>query len=97
MNRDADVNVPMAPELGLFLDECYYTAYNSKFKNTHEEITQKGYEKEIQQFKQDVLYAHIATQEVRDGTMALWLHSLNDRNFPDFVTARESESVASVK
>lgn len=86
--RENDVNTPMAPELGLFLDECYYTAYNRKFGRSHEELTQKGYEEMIQKFKHDVIYPHIATTEAKDGTMALWLHSLNDRHYPYFETHR---------
>lgn len=89
-NRDTDVNVPMAPELGLFLDECFYTGYNKKFKNTHDEVSQKVFEKEIADFKREVIYSHIQLIEVKDGTMVMWLHSLNDRNYPDFVTAREA-------
>ncbi|CAM6040648.1 unnamed protein product [Sphagnum compactum] len=54
LRRDTDVNVPMAPELGLFLDECFYTGYNKKFKNTHDEVSQKGFEKEIANFKREV-------------------------------------------
>jgi tRNA pseudouridine38-40 synthase len=84
------LNVPMAPELDLFLDECFYTGYNKKFKNTHDEVSQKGFEKEIANFKREVIYSHIQLTEVKDGTMVMWLHSLNDRNYPDFVTAREA-------
>ncbi|CAK9861269.1 unnamed protein product [Sphagnum jensenii] len=90
LQRDTDVNVPMPPELGLFLDECFYTGYNKKFKNTHDEVSQKGFEKEIADFKREVIYSHIQLTEVKDGTMVMWLHSLNDRNYPDFVTAREA-------
>ena len=28
------VPTPMAPEIGLFLDECYYEAYNTRFVGT---------------------------------------------------------------
>lgn len=93
VRRENDVTTPMAPELGLFLDECFYTAYNKKFSNSHEEITQKGYEELIRKFKHDVIYPHIATTEAMDGTMALWLHCLNDRHYPYFVTYRESAKV----
>jgi tRNA pseudouridine38-40 synthase len=79
----------MALELGLFLDECFCTGYNKKFKNTHE-VSQKGFEKEIVDFKREVIYSHIQLTEVKDGAMVMWLHSLNDRNYPDFVTAREA-------
>ncbi|XP_024375810.1 uncharacterized protein [Physcomitrium patens] len=84
-----DVNTPMAPELGLFLDECFYSAYNKKFSNSHEKLSQEGYEEQILKFKHEVIYPHIATTEAKDGTMALWLHGLNDRHYPYFATHRE--------
>lgn len=93
MHRENDVTAPMAPELGLFLDECFYTAYNKKFNTSHDEITQKGHEDKIQKFKHDVIYPHIASTEARDGTMALWLYSLTDRHYPYFATHRESEKL----
>jgi tRNA pseudouridine38-40 synthase len=80
----------MAPELSLFLDECFYNGYNKKFKNTHDEVSQKVFEKEIADFKREVIYSHIQLIEVKDGTMVMWLHTLNDRNYPDFFTAREA-------
>lgn len=93
LRRDVHVTVPTAPELGLFLDECMYPAYNQKWYNTHEEVSQKGFEEEINRFKHDIIYEHIATSEHKEGLMALFLHSLNDRNYPDFVTAREAEKL----
>eukprot|EP00249_Psilotum_nudum_P021332 c28072_g1_i3 orf=532-3054(-) len=91
LRSDTRVNVPTAPELGLFLDECMYPAYNQKWSSLHGEISQRGFEEEINQFKNNFIYTHIAATELKEGVMALFLHSLNDRNFPDFVTAREAE------
>lgn len=31
----ADLNAPMAPELGLFLDECYYESYSKQWGHQH--------------------------------------------------------------
>ncbi|KAG0577828.1 hypothetical protein KC19_5G184700 [Ceratodon purpureus] len=90
LRRDNFVNIPMAPELGLLLHECFYTAYNKKFSKSHEELSQKGHEEHIQKFKHEVIYPHIAETEAKDGTMALWLHNLNDRHYPDFVTHGEA-------
>nr|PNR52528.1 hypothetical protein PHYPA_008902 [Physcomitrium patens] len=89
LRRDNDVNTPMAPELGLFLDEFFYTAYNKKFSNSHENLSQEGYEEQIKKFKHEVIYPHIAATEAKDGTMALWLHGLNDRHYPYFAIHRE--------
>lgn len=90
LRRDTNVIIPTAPELGLFLDECMYPAYNQKWYNTHEEVSQKGHEQEINCFKHDVIYEHIAMTENKEGQMALFLHSLNDRNYADLASAREA-------
>lgn len=73
----------MAPEVGLYLDECFFTSYNSKWKDTHEEVSLKAYTEAAEEFKMKYIYSHIASTEHKDGTMALWLHSLNYRNYPD--------------
>ena len=41
--RDVNINVPTAPEVGLFLEECFFTSYNQKWNDTHEEISMKDY------------------------------------------------------
>uniref|UniRef100_A0A0D6QW55 Pseudouridine synthase I TruA alpha/beta domain-containing protein n=2 Tax=Araucaria cunninghamii TaxID=56994 RepID=A0A0D6QW55_ARACU len=89
LRKDVHMNVPTAPELGLFLDESFFPAYNQKWQATHEEISLKGFEQQILEFKQKYIYKHIASTEVKDGVVALWLHSLNQRNYPDFVAAKE--------
>lgn len=81
--RDVNINVPMAPEVGLYLDECFFTSYNSKWKDTHEEVSLKAYLEEAEEFKVKYIYSHIASTEQKEGTMAVWLHSLNHRNYPD--------------
>lgn len=87
--RDVKFNVPTAPEVGLFLDECLYPAYNNRFTGTHEEISLKDYENEIAAFKSEFIYSHISSSEAKDKVVALWLQSLNDWNYPNFVLARE--------
>lgn len=81
--RDVNINVPMAPEVGLYLEECFFTSYNSKFKDTHEEVSMKAYSEAAEEFKMKYIYSHIASTEHKEGTMAVWLHSLNYRNYPD--------------
>lgn len=75
--------MPTAPEVGLYLDECFFSSYNQKWKDSHEELSMKAYEKEAEDFKIKYIYSHIASTEQKDGTVALWLHSLNHRNYPD--------------
>ncbi|KAL9306765.1 hypothetical protein AtEden1_Chr1g0022381 [Arabidopsis thaliana] len=40
-------------------------------------------EQEHDQFKWKHVYSHIGSAEEKDGAVAIWLHSLNQRNYPD--------------
>ncbi|KAG4929792.1 hypothetical protein AAZX31_17G073200 [Glycine max] len=81
LQQDVNINLPTAPEVGLYLDECFFTSYNQKWKD-HEELSMKAYEKEAE-FKMKYIYSHIASTEQKEGTVVPWLHSLNHRNYPD--------------
>lgn len=83
LQKDFSINVPTAPEVGLYLDECFFTSYNQRWKDTHEEISMKAYAEEAEDFKLKHIYSHIASTEHKEGIVALWLHSLNHRNYPD--------------
>ncbi|XP_057974323.1 uncharacterized protein LOC131162152 [Malania oleifera] len=83
LQKDININVPTAPEVGLYLDECLFTSYNQKWKESHEELSMKAYEEEAEDFKMKYIYSHIASTEHKEGVVALWLHSLNHRNYPD--------------
>ncbi|GMJ14397.1 hypothetical protein like AT1G20370 [Hibiscus trionum] len=83
MRKDVRINVPTAPEVGLYLDECFFSSYNQKWKDSHEELSMKSYEEEAEAFKMKFIYSHIASTEREEGTVGLWLHSLNHRNYPD--------------
>jgi len=87
--RDANINVPTATEVGLYLDECFFASYNQKWKDSHEEVLMKAYEKEAEEFKMKYIYSHISSTEQKEGTVALWLHSLNHRNYPDLRDVNE--------
>ncbi|XP_057796963.1 uncharacterized protein LOC131012987 [Salvia miltiorrhiza] len=81
--QKVNINVPMAPEVGLYLDECFFSSYNQKWKDSHEELSMKSYAEEAEDFKMKYIYSHIAATEYKDGAVAVWLHSLNYRNYPD--------------
>ncbi|XP_058754128.1 uncharacterized protein LOC131627305 [Vicia villosa] len=83
LQKEVSMTVPTAPEVGLYLDECFFTSYNQKWKDTHEEVSMKAYEKEAEEFKMKYIYSHIASTEHKEGTVGLWLHSLNHRNYAD--------------
>jgi tRNA pseudouridine38-40 synthase len=83
-SRDVDINVPTAPEVGLYLDECFFTSYNKKWKDTHEAVSMEAYCDAAEEFRIKYIFPHIAAMEHKEGAVALWLHSLNHRNYPDF-------------
>ncbi|XP_066331645.1 uncharacterized protein [Miscanthus floridulus] len=82
--KDVNLNVPTAPEVGLYLDECMFTSYNKKWKDSHEAVSMEPYYEEAEEFKVKNIFTHIAAMEHKEGAVALWLHSLNHRNYPDF-------------
>lgn len=89
LRKDVRINVPTAPEVGLYLDECLFTSYNQKWKDSHEDLSMEAYAELAEEFKMKHILPHIASMEIKEGAVALWLHSLNHRNYPDF---RYSES-----
>ena len=62
---------------------AFSASYNQKWKDSHEELSMKAYEEEAEEFKMKFIYSHIASTECEEGVVALWLHSLNHRNYPD--------------
>ncbi|KAF8768668.1 hypothetical protein HU200_007221 [Digitaria exilis] len=82
--KDVRLNVPTAPEVGLYLDECMFTSYNKKWKDSHEAVSMEPYCEQAEEFKVKYIFPHIAAMEHKEGAVALWLHSLNNRNYPDF-------------
>ncbi|KAL6524891.1 hypothetical protein OROMI_030484 [Orobanche minor] len=90
--QKVSINAPVAPEVGLYLDECFFSSYNQKWEDTHEELSMKYYAEEAEDFKMKHIYSHIASAEHRDGSVALWLHSLNYRNYPDLRFAESAPS-----
>ncbi|ONK72825.1 tRNA pseudouridine synthase A, mitochondrial [Asparagus officinalis] len=84
LRQDININVPTAPEVGLYLDECFFTSYNQKWKDSHEALSMDAYAKQAEEFKLKYIFSHIASMEHKEGAVALWLHSLNHRNYPDF-------------
>lgn len=95
LQKDVNINVPTAPEVGLYLDECFFSSYNQKWGDSHEELSMKGYEQEAEDFKMKHIYTHIASTEHKEGVVGLWLHSLNHRNYPDLGPAENNGNTSS--
>lgn len=67
------VPTPMAPELGLFLCECIFGAYNDRFGSVHDKFQLDKYAEKSEIFKRKHVYTHIANQEREQNTMRHWI------------------------
>ena len=67
---------PMAPELGLFLCECIYHAYNTRYAESHEPLALDDYADDVEAFKKSHIYPHMASTEKEEGTMEAWVRML---------------------
>lgn len=78
-----DVTTPLAPDLGLFLDESIFETYNRRWGSGRGEALDLSarFGDAAAAFKREAVYPHIAAREAADGTMAEFLRGLNDRNF----------------
>jgi len=77
----SEMVTPLAPELGLFLDEPIYNAYNTNFHETHEPVTLSRFKNEVEAFKHKHIYPHIAQTERNERTVENWLRDMNKRNY----------------
>ena len=67
---------PMAPELGLFLCECIYHAYNVRYGETHEPLRLDAHADKVEAFKTKHIYPHMAATEKEEETMETWIRML---------------------
>lgn len=82
LRKDVDVATPMAPELGLFLDETIYAHYNAAWGDARSApVRRDAWGDAAMTFKLTRVYPHIAARDAEAGVNAEWLRSLNERNF----------------
>lgn len=77
-----NINTPLAPDLGLFLLQTYYDVYNERWSETHGPVNlTAAHGAQVEAFKQQQLYPHIAERERSERINFHWLRTLNDRNY----------------
>jgi tRNA U38,U39,U40 pseudouridine synthase TruA len=81
LGSSRDVVTPMAPDLGLFLDECYYGNYNERFGYLHEALQLSDFSIEVATFKKERLYPMIAARDTAEIVNASWLSTLVEPAF----------------
>ena len=101
LSSPVPINTPLAPELGLFLHECVFKAYNDKWGQGHHdsgELSMTDYRDQTDAFKLKHMYPHMARTEVLEGTVALFLKGLNTTSFPYFLEPdKRPEHIRNIK
>ncbi|GJQ14519.1 hypothetical protein GpartN1_g6310.t1 [Galdieria partita] len=84
LSKHHRLETPMAPSLGLFLDECLFERYNERILKYHshspavEELAR--IREGAEQFKQQVIYKYIACQERELQVMERWMHLVRTKH-----------------
>lgn len=73
--------VPMAPDLGLFLDECIFEAYNDRWSNLHGPLLFDVYREQVGKFKMSKLYPSLARRDREEKVNAAWLQGIHEDAF----------------
>eukprot|EP00877_Chromochloris_zofingiensis_P006784 jgi/Chrzof1/2359/Cz11g12070.t1 len=81
LDPDRDYNVPMAPELGLFLDEVFYDSYNAKFGHLHGAMSFEPFRGQAEAFKADKVYPHMGQRDDQECVSAVWIRNLSEAHY----------------
>lgn len=75
---ESRIDVPMAPGLGLVLDQVHYDRYNERYASDgiHDALAWDKEEPTIQAFFDTYIMPTIVETEVREASMATWLKTL---------------------
>lgn len=72
------IDIPMAPGLGLVLDQVHYDRYNSRYSSDgiHDALTWDAEEPAIQRFFSTYIIPTIVDTEINERSMTSWLETL---------------------
>lgn len=74
----ARIDIPMAPGLGLVLDQVHYNHYNDRFRGdgVHDLLEWDTFEDAIKEFRDKHIYSVIKDTEMKEQPMIKWLQTL---------------------
>lgn len=83
--KEPRVDVPMAPGLGLVLDQVHYDHYNGRYgaDGMHELLLWDEFEPAIKEFRDNFIQPKILETELADGTMLNWLPTLELHSYDE--------------
>lgn len=73
------IDIPIAPGLGLLLEDVHYERYNRKYggDGIHEPILWDEFNNRIAEFKDTQIYPNIVETEIKESSMLKWLATLS--------------------
>lgn len=76
--KETRLDIPMAPGLGLVLDEVHYDGYNNRYgeDGMHVLLKWDDIEQQIQGFREEFIHPSIVETELNEKPMLKWLESL---------------------
>lgn len=88
------VDVPMAPGLGLVLDQVHYDHYNERYgaDGMHEILLWDEFEAAIQEFREKSIQPKIVETELEERTMLNWLPTLELHTYDEPKNGRATEA-----
>ncbi|XP_067125275.1 pseudouridylate synthase 1 homolog [Centruroides vittatus] len=77
------IDIPIAPSIGLMLEEVCYEKYNKKYGNDgiHQPLLWKDCEKAVNEFKEKFIYPSIVEAERNENSMLNWMSMLKDHTY----------------
>lgn len=93
---EARIDIPMAPGLGLVLDQVHYDRYNERYASDgiHDALAWHDEEPTIQAFFDTYIRPTMVETEVREASMATWLQTLALHSYDVRVDAKQADSTA---
>ncbi|XP_065198116.1 pseudouridylate synthase 1 homolog [Sycon ciliatum] len=98
--KEARMDIPKAPGLGLLLDVVQFHGYDRRYGNDgiHKPLVWTEYQTEIQEFKREHIISTIVEEEQKTNGMMKWLHTLPKHEYNKFtghkVGPREEQAAA---
>lgn len=96
------LDLPMAPGLGLVLDQVHYDRYNRRYgvDGVHQTLEWEEQDPEIKAFADKYIYPTIYETELKEKSMALWLETLHYHSYnirPEDLEKTSSENNTETK
>lgn len=83
--KEPRIDVPMAPGLGLVLDQVHYDRYNSRYgaDGFHENLVWDDFDAAVEEFRAKFIQPKIAESELAEAPMQTWLSTLERHSYDE--------------